>query len=93
MHIRSILTHIQSGLKILRELVKNRNDSIENGREKNLRLLSNTLPLDFPEGESFTVSELVNKQHNNMQITSIFLQGNNTEVQQAVEDLSIFLRI
>lgn len=87
MNIDAYISHIHSGLKKLQELVSNINDIIENRIEKNLKVVSKTLLIDLPENTSFTVSDFVLMQQNHITAQSSLLQGKNTEIESAVDDL------
>ena len=87
MNIDAYISHIHGGLKKLQELVSNINDIIENRIEKNLKVVSKTLLIDLPENTSFTVSDFVLMQQNHITAQSSFLQGKNTEIESAVDDL------
>ena len=87
MNIDGYISHVHSGLKQLRELVTNINDIIENRIEKNLKVVSKTLLIDLPENSSFTVSDFVSMQQSHIIARSSLLQGKNTEIENAVEDL------
>ena len=87
MNIDQYISHVHSGLRKLEELVSNINDIIENRIEKNLKIVSKTLLVDLPEHSSFTVSEFVDMQQNHIKIQSRLLQGKNTEIEHAVDDL------
>merc|ERR1740139_1411477 len=87
MNIDAYISHIHSGLQTLEELVSNINDIIENRIEKNLKVVSKTLLVDLPEHSSFTVAEFVNMQQTHIMKRSRLLQGKNTEIEHAVDDL------
>jgi len=87
MNIDQYITHVHSGLRKLEELVANINDIIENRIEKNLKIVSKTLLVDLPEHSSFTVSEFVDMQQDHIKQKSRVLQGKNTEIEHACDDL------
>ncbi|GMH89960.1 hypothetical protein TrVE_jg7050 [Triparma verrucosa] len=87
MNIDQYISHVHSGLRKLEELVSNINDIIENRIEKNLKIVSKTLLVDLPEHSSFTVSEFVDMQQQHIKVQSRLLQGKNTEIEHAVDDL------
>jgi len=93
MNIDQYISHVHTGLKKLEELVSNINDIIENRIEKNLKIVSKTLLVDLPDHRSgekdktFTVLEFVDLQQGHIKIQSKLLQGKNTEIEHAVEDL------
>lgn len=87
MNIDAYINHVHTGLKKLKELVNNINDIIENRVEKNLKVVSKTLLVDLPEHNSFTVSEFVSMQQSHIGARSRLLQGKNTEIEHAVDDL------
>jgi dynein heavy chain len=71
----------------MKELVKSINDIIENRIEENLRVVSRTLLVDLPDGKSFALSDFVAMQRDHTARQSSVLQGKNTEVLNAVNDL------
>ena len=87
MNIDAYINHVHLGLKKLKELVSNINDIIENRIEKNLKVVSKTLLVDLPENSSFIVSEFVSMQQSHIVARSKLLQGKNTEIEHAVNDL------
>lgn len=87
MNIESYIQHIHRGLKQLRELVSNINDLVENRIEKNLKIVSKTLLIDLPDDTSFTVSDFVAVQKVHINKKASMLQGKNSEIESAVEDL------
>ena len=87
MNIDAYIAHVFSGLKKLQELVSNINDIIENRIEKNLKVVSKTLLIDLPQDASITVSDFVLMQHTHIGTRSTLLQGKNTEIENAVDDL------
>ena len=87
MNIDAYISHIHSGHKKLQELVSNINDIIENRIEKNLKVVSKTLLIDLPENTAVTVSDFVLMQQNHITTQSGLLQGKNTEIECAVDDL------
>jgi len=93
MNIDQYISHVHIGLKKLEELVSNINDIIENRIEKNLKIVSKTLLVDLPDHTSgekdktFTVTEFVDLQQSHIKVQSKLLQGKNTEIEHAVDDL------
>lgn len=87
MNIDSFITHVQSGLRRLDELVSNVNDVVENRIEKNLKVVSKCLLVDLPDNSSFTVSDFVDMQRQHIAVKSTMLQEKNAEIEHAVDDL------
>ena len=87
MNIDSFVTHVQSGLRRLDELVSNVNDVVENRIEKNLHVVSKCLLVDLPDNASFTVSDFVDMQRRHIAVKSSMLQEKNAEIEHAVDDL------
>ena len=87
MNIDAYISNIQLGLQKLKELVTTINDIIENRIEKNLKIVSKVLLVDLPENASFTLSEFVSMQQQHIKTKSFLLQGKNTEIKNAFEDL------
>ena len=87
MNIDSFVTHVQSGLRRLDELVSNVNDVVENRIEKNLNVVSKCLLVDLPDNASFTVSDFVDMQRRHIAVKSSMLQEKNAEIEHAVDDL------
>jgi dynein heavy chain len=87
MNIDAYVSNVQLGLQKLKELVSTINDIVENRIEKNLKVVSKALLVDLPENASFTLSEFVSMQQQHIKSKSILLQGKNTEIRNAFNDL------
>jgi dynein heavy chain len=87
MNIDAYINNVQLGLQKLKELVSTINDIIENRIEKNLKIVSKALLVDLPENASFTLSEFVSMQQQHIKSKSYLLQGKNTEIKNAFNDL------
>ena len=87
MNIDAYISNVHMGLKKLQELVSNINDIIEHRIEKNFKVVSKTLLIDLPNNKAFTVSDFVSMQQSHIFERSNLLQGKNTEIENAVEDL------
>ena len=87
MNIDAYISHVQSGLKKLKEFVRNVNDIIDNRIEKNLVIISNALLVNLSEQSSFTVSEFLDMQKSHIKNCSRLISGKNIETENAVEDL------
>lgn len=92
MNIDAFIVAARAGLSRLDALVTNINDIIENRVEKALKVVSKTLLVDLPEGESFTVEEFVTTQERHVATQSRLLQGKNVEIENAVDDLTHLIR-
>ena len=92
MNIDSFIVAARAGLSRLDALVTNINDIIESRVEKALKVVSKTLLVDLPEGESFTVEEFVTTQERHVATQSRLLQGKNVEIEHAVDDLTHLIR-
>ena len=88
MNIDAFIAAARAGLSRLDALVTNINDIIENRVEKALKVVSKTLLVNLPEGESFTVEEFVKTQERHVATQSRLLQGKNVEIEHAVDDLA-----